>query len=76
MPYTPITSLPGSFSRDYVARALTHVDQLMEGDTVLLPGGQCQEGGAEHFDLETTSPDSIRVRWQRVGEGLFCILFE
>ena len=64
MPYTPVADLPGDFARDYVTRVLRHLDQLMDGDTVMLPGGQCREGGQDHFDLHTTSDDNIQVRWQ------------
>jgi len=59
VPYTPVADLPGQIGRDYVTRALNHIDKLAEGDVVMLPGGQCKEGGMDHFDLEFADEDSI-----------------
>ena len=46
MPYEPI-----DFSRRSIAEVPKRLKKLMQGDTVNLPGGLCQEGGRDYFTL-------------------------
>ena len=51
MPYESIDSIPGRRAYDKIAGVSSRVEELMRGDTVKLPGGLCQEGGKDYFNL-------------------------